>query len=90
MTRLASGEPVRVARPEPHALPASFTWRGQRHRVRRVEACHTVRRGGKLQRIVRLQTTAGVRCIFAQDLPRGSWQMRTLLSPNRSGGVPCA
>lgn len=80
-----AGDPVHVwLRPEAD-VPEEFVWRGQRHRVRAVEA---ERNPGGLRlkglRRLRVRTSSGMRCILVEDAGIGSWRMDRLIAAGGS------
>jgi hypothetical protein len=88
MNGLLMGEPVHVTRGPGGSWPSEFTWRGRRHRVRRVESFHWVEAKaveGKTRVMrIRLRTTGGMRCWLSQDPGRDLWRIERVL--DGSGG----
>lgn len=89
MTGWLVGEVVHLSGGVRSDLPNEFTWRGRRHRVRRVEgyqlrtqihAHETSRR-----KYYTLRTVNGLRCVLAQDVNRGIWTIDRVLT-NGGGG----
>jgi hypothetical protein len=86
MNGLVMGEPVGVIRGGGGVWPSEFTWRGQRHRIRRVEAFRWVEANGGDARgaRIRLRTSSGLRCWLSQEPGRDIWRIERVL--DCSGG----
>ncbi len=84
MKVIGFGETLWVAASAGDALPAEFTWRGRRHRVRRIERfrmeTYPSRNGLVRRRFFRLRTASGMRCLVSQDVDRDTWRMEKVVT----------
>ena len=73
------GEFIHVRRDEPRQAPREFFWRGSRHEVRSWEGRPPAagRRDG--QRLYRVRTSTGLRCMLSEDVGRGLWRLERIL-----------
>lgn len=70
-------------------LPIEFTWRGRRHRIRRIDhyATRTFQNRQRIehQRLFHLWTAGGLRVLLSQEVNRDVWRLEHIVeSP---GGV---
>lgn len=88
MTGWQVGEVVHMSGGMPSGWPREFTWRGRRHRVRRVDGYRSQFRShaheNSERRYYTLRTSGGLRCVLTQDVRRGIWTMDRVLT--KSGG----
>jgi hypothetical protein len=77
MKSIGMGERVQVA-VAGQGVPAEFTWRGRRHRIRAIEALR-VESGRPGHRNLRCRTDAGLRCWLAHEAGRDIWRIERVL-----------
>jgi hypothetical protein len=77
MKSIGMGERVRVVAAGAE-VPAEFTWRGRRHRIRTIEALRVEPAHPGLRNL-RCRTDAGLRCWLAHDARRGIWRIERIL-----------
>lgn len=70
-------------------LPAEFTWRGRRHRIRRIDRYGTREiqhwKHVEVERLFHLSTMGGMQCLLSQDVSRDIWRLERIFKS--SGGV---
>lgn len=80
-----AGDPVHVWLRVGGDIPVEIVWRGQRHRVRAVEAVPAAGpRAPGGERRLKVVTSTGLHCILRQDPAIGSWSIDRLVG---LGGV---
>jgi hypothetical protein len=77
------GEVVHISSSTNTGMPMEFSWRGRRHRVKRVEDYRATTRShpsvNRKQSSYALRTARGLRCVLSLDERRGIWVMDRVL-----------
>jgi hypothetical protein len=83
-------EPVKVGIDKTNRTPAEFTWRLQRHQVRKLYSQQVKKRSTARvtysKQIFDLQTTTGLRCVLTYEPSTETWRLERILGKGGRNG----